>query len=84
MLRRLSRGAIAAGLAWTAGAFLMGSGAASAAPAMWEVRDKDSVVYLFGSMHVLRPEVRWRTTAFDRAYAAADRVWFETRADLPP
>ncbi|USQ94342.1 TraB/GumN family protein [Caulobacter sp. RL271] len=78
-MRRLSRGAIAAGLVWMAGA-----GAASAAPALWEVRDKDSVVYLFGSMHVLRPDVRWRTRAFDRAYAAAGRVWFETRADLPP
>lgn len=79
VLRRLSRGAIAAGLVW-----MMGAGAASAAPAMWEVRDKDSVVYLFGSMHVLRPNVRWRTRAFDHVYAAADRVWFETRADLPP
>lgn len=78
VVRRLSRGAIAAGLVWMAGA-----GVAGAAPAMWEVRDRDSVVYLFGSMHVLRPDVRWRTRAFDRAYAAADRVWFETRADLP-
>jgi uncharacterized protein YbaP (TraB family) len=79
VVRRLSRGAIAAGLVWIASA-----GSVSAAPAMWEVRDKDSVVYLFGSMHVLRPDVRWRTRAFDRVYAAADRVWFETRADLPP
>jgi len=79
VLKRLSRGAIAAGLVWTACA-----GAAQAAPAMWEVRDKDSVVYLFGSMHVLAPNVRWRTRAFDRAYAAADRVWFETRADVGP
>lgn len=78
VVRRLSRGAIAAGLVWMASA-----GAVSAAPAMWEVRDRDSVVYLFGSMHVLRPDVRWRTRTFDRAYAAADRVWFETRADLP-
>lgn len=78
VLKRLSRGAIAAGLVWIAGV-----GVANAAPAMWEVRDKDSVVYLFGSMHVLRPDVRWRTRAFDHAYAAADRVWFETRADLP-
>jgi len=79
VVRRLSRGAIAAGLVWMAGV-----GVADAAPALWEVRDRDSVVYLFGSMHVLRPDVRWRTKAFDRAYAAADRVWFETRADLPP
>jgi uncharacterized protein len=85
VLRRLSRGAIAAGLGWMAGAILLaGGGAANAAPAMWEVRDKDSVVYLFGSMHVLRPDVRWRTTAFDRAYAAADRVWFEARVDAGP
>jgi uncharacterized protein YbaP (TraB family) len=79
VLKRLSRGVMAAGLAWTVCA-----GAASAAPAMWEVRDKDSVVYLFGSMHVLAPNVRWRTRAFDHAYAVADRVWFETRADAGP
>lgn len=85
VVRRLSRGAIAAGLVWMAGAILLlEGGAVSAAPAMWEVRDKDSVVYLFGSMHVLAPNVRWRTRTFDHAYAAADRVWFETRADLPP
>lgn len=79
VLKRLSRGVIAAGLVWT-----VCTGAAHAAPAMWEVRDKDSVVYLFGSMHVLAPNVRWRTRAFDHAYAAADRVWFETRADVGP
>ncbi len=77
--RRLSRGAIAASLIWMAGA-----SAVSAAPAMWEVRGKDSVVYLFGSMHVLSPDVRWRTRAFDRAYARADKVWFETRVDIGP
>lgn len=84
VVRRLSRtsrviGGIAAGLVW-----MVGAGATSAAPAMWEVRDKDSVVYLFGSMHVLRPDVRWRTAAFDRAYAKADRVWFEARVDIGP
>lgn len=79
VLRRVSRGVIAASLVWMASA-----GAASAAPAMWEVRDRDSVVYLFGSMHVLRPDVRWRTAAFDRAYAAAERVWFEARVDIGP
>ena len=60
------------------------SGAAQAAPAMWEVRDKDTVIYLFGAMHVLQPNVKWRTRAFDRAYARADKVWFETRADADP
>lgn len=84
VLKRLSRGAIAAGFVWTALSWMGGAGAAQAAPAMWEVRDKDSVVYLFGSMHVLALNVRWRTRAFDHAYTAADRVWFETRADVGP
>jgi uncharacterized protein YbaP (TraB family) len=51
---------------------------------MWEVRDKDTCIYLFGSMHVLQPTVKWRTRAFDRAYARADKVWFETRVDADP
>jgi uncharacterized protein YbaP (TraB family) len=33
---------------------------------------------------VLQPDVKWRTRAFDRAYARADNVWFETRADADP
>jgi uncharacterized protein YbaP (TraB family) len=51
---------------------------------MWEVRDHDTRIYLFGAMHVLQPNVKWRTRAFDRAYAQADKVWFETRADADP
>ncbi|KSB89507.1 hypothetical protein AS593_16010 [Caulobacter vibrioides] len=77
-------------LAWIRGAAaalvaLAGlSGVAHAAPAMWEVSDGDSRIYLFGSMHVLSPDVRWRTPAFDRAYARADKLWFETRVDADP
>jgi uncharacterized protein YbaP (TraB family) len=59
-------------------------GAARAAPAMWEVRDHDTTIYLFGAMHVLAPDVKWRTRTFDRAYAQADKIWFETRADADP
>jgi uncharacterized protein YbaP (TraB family) len=51
---------------------------------MWEVRDHDTCIYLFGAMHVLAPNVKWRTRAFDRAYAEADKIWFETRADADP
>jgi uncharacterized protein YbaP (TraB family) len=57
--------------------------AASAAPAMWRVRDADSEIYLFGTMHVLSPDVKWRTPLFDAAYARADTVWFETDTQAP-
>jgi uncharacterized protein YbaP (TraB family) len=75
---RLIASTLAAAAMWCVGAV------AQAAPAMWEVRDADSRIYLFGSMHVLSPGVTWRTKSFDRAYAAADKVWFETRADAGP
>lgn len=52
--------------------------AAHAAPALWEVGDADSKVWLFGSFHLLPPDLQWRTELFDQALAAADNVYFET------
>lgn len=51
---------------------------AQAAPALWAVRDHDSTIYLFGTMHVLSPETVWRTPEYDQALAASSVVWFET------
>jgi uncharacterized protein YbaP (TraB family) len=56
--------------------------AATAAPAMWRVSDDDSAVWLFGSIHVLPPDVDWRTPAFDAVLAKAETVYFE--ADIGP
>lgn len=56
--------------------------AAGAAPALWEVSDADSKVWLFGSIHVLKPGVDWRTPLFDQTLKAADQVYFE--ADIGP
>lgn len=53
-----------------------------AAPAMWEVRDQDSAIWLFGSFHILPPDLQWRTPLFDETLAAADKVVFE--ADVRP
>jgi len=68
-------------LAAMAGALLLGStGAAHAAPAMWRVSDGDSQVYLFGTLHALKPSQAWRTPLYDAVLARAGTVWFE--ADL--
>lgn len=56
--------------------------AAHAAPAMWEVSDADSRIWLFGSMHLLPPGTEWRTPLFDATLAKADKVYFE--ADVGP
>ena len=64
-----------------AGAVLVGAfgiaGAARAAPALWRVSDADSQVYLFGTLHALKPGLKWRTPLYDRALAQATTVWFE-------
>lgn len=66
-------------LATFAGAlFVAGfAGAAGAAPAMWRVSDGDSQVYLFGTLHALKPGLAWRTPLYDAVMARAGTVWFE-------
>lgn len=54
------------------------AGAARAEPAMWTIRDRDTTIVLFGSYHQLKPGVRWRSAALDRALASADELWLET------
>jgi hypothetical protein len=49
-------------------------------PAIWRVADADSEVWLFGSVHMLPRDMRWRTPALDRALAEADVLYFETAA----
>ncbi|MES2035681.1 MAG: TraB/GumN family protein [Pseudomonadota bacterium] len=51
---------------------------AAAEPAVWTVRDADSTIVLFGSIHVLPRGMDWRPDALDAALDRADDLWFET------
>lgn len=53
---------------------------ASAQPPVWVVRDRDSEMVLFGSIHVLPPGLNWRPAVLDAGLKRADDLWFE----LPP
>ncbi|MGB3339823.1 MAG: TraB/GumN family protein [Devosia sp.] len=55
---------------------------AKAAPAIWEVRDDDSAIWLFGSFHILPDGAEWRTGLFDTILADAEKLVFE--ADVRP
>lgn len=46
-------------------------------PAMWVIRDADSTLYLFGTVHLLRPTTGWGTDRVDAAFDSADRIVFE-------
>lgn len=62
-------------------AALLFTGAAAAEPPVWVVKDKDSEVVLFGSVHVLPPGLDWTPPALERALKAADDIWFELPID---
>lgn len=51
--------------------------AEGAGPALWVLRDADSTVYLFGTVHYLRPGTAWGSDKVDAAFAGADQVWVE-------
>lgn len=46
-------------------------------PALWVVRDEDSTIYLFGTIHFLRANMNWRTDEVQRAWEASDRLVLE-------
>ncbi|WP_292071921.1 TraB/GumN family protein [Brevundimonas sp. UBA7534] len=46
-------------------------------PALWVVRDADSTLYLFGTVHVLRPTTGWSSPRVEAAFDSADEIWFE-------
>ena len=43
-------------------------------PALWVVRDEDTTIYLFGTIHVLRPGVTWFDDGIKAAFDASDEL----------
>jgi uncharacterized protein YbaP (TraB family) len=62
-------------------ALLLAPAVAAARPPVWIVRDADSTIVLFGSVHVLPPGLDWRPPELNAALASADDVWLEVPFD---
>jgi len=50
-------------------------------PALWEVSDPDTTIYLFGTIHLLPKDYQWRTPKLDQAMASAQELVVETIVD---
>ncbi len=48
-----------------------------ASPALWVVKDDDTTIYLFGTVHVLRPGLSWFDDAVRTAFDDSDEVVLE-------
>ena len=78
--RNLLSLAVVAVFAWLATAAVSNSqdvAATGTAPALWEIRDTDTTLYLFGTIHLLKRGADWRTPRLDQALGSADEVWLE-------
>src|SRR5437868_660097 len=52
-----------------------------ARPALWEVSDPDTTIYLFGTIHLLPEHFQWRTPKFNEAVASSQQLVVETIVD---
>lgn len=57
------------------------AGAAKAEPAMWVIRDKDSTIYLIGTVHLLRHETEWNAAKVKKTVSESSELWLEV-ADI--
>ena len=78
---RIKQGAAACGLAVAALATSTAAEARAAKPAMWQVYDRDTNIYLFGTVHLLPPGTQWRTSKLDKATREAGTLVVETIID---
>ena len=46
-------------------------------PNLWKLEDKDTTIYIFGTIHLMREDVDWYTPGLDRAMNEADRLYLE-------
>jgi uncharacterized protein YbaP (TraB family) len=84
MLKSVLRRALAAlslSLAFVAAPAAARAPAAAARPALWEVSDRDTTIYLFGTIHLLPPKYQWRSARIDQAMAASQQLVVETLVD---
>ena len=77
-------GSAASGAAPAAPARAVASGPAAApatktvaTPAIWRVKGAKGTVYLFGSVHVMKPDVDWETGKVKAAFDSADTLYLE-------
>src|SRR5262245_20640970 len=59
-------------------AFAPSAPAQTDAPALWKVAGKKANVYLFGSVHLLPPDVKWRSPQVERALEESKVLVLET------
>jgi len=48
-------------------------------PPMWVVSDADSEITLYPTLHILPPEIEWKSDELTKRIEAAEEIWFEIK-----
>lgn len=81
ILTKIRQGLAFLGLAATAVGLSGPVQAKETKPALWQVYDKDTSIYLFGTIHLLPPNTQWRSAKLDKATQDAGTLVVETIID---
>ncbi len=85
LMERLKRGLAALGIgaaaACSTAAPAVPASTSAPRPALWQVSDDDTTIYLFGTIHLLPKNSRWHTPTLDRAISQSDGLYVETIID---
>lgn len=76
-MRKLIKGILAATLMTGTAFAAEPASTVNADPALWVVKDKDTTIYLFGTVHVLKPNIAWFDGGVKKAYDASSEVIME-------
>ena len=68
-----------AAVLFTAAAVALNVGAAHAEPALWKVTHGQTTAYLYGSVHLLKPDAVWDTPKVEAALSKAKELWLEIK-----
>ena len=50
-------------------------------PAIWKITDQDSTLYLFGTVHLMQPDIKWQRRDMQAAFDDVGTVFFEIPDD---
>ena len=61
--------------------FIIAVPASADGPARWVVKDSDTNIYLYGTIHVLKPDLHWQTPGMIADFNKSSRIIFELAPD---
>ncbi|TCM22023.1 hypothetical protein EDF56_101703 [Novosphingobium sp. PhB165] len=83
ILRKSRLRLLAAALGLCVAAPTLARDEAPARPAMWKIEDKDTTIYLFGTIHILPEDTHWFAGPVKKAFDSSDLLVTETLVDSP-